>query len=383
MPFKEVIYDREKLYEEVWTDPVTMVAKRYGVSDVALAKTCKKLLVPIPPRGYWARLASGRKPPKPKLGNYKGPPQIVARYWEEPETLMAERERVWGEMQSRLPAVEPIKPTSLQDKLHPLSEKTRRGLQKAKARNTSWIPSVSGVLDISVSDSSAERAVLLFDTLIKACERRGYSVSINDHDRRSETVFQLMGESIRVSLSERATRIDHVATPEEIKRQAREPWYSPPKWDYLPSGNLVFTIKERFGAIIRHSFGDTSRSRIESRLEDFIGLLQKTAVAWIAQRRDRERQARDDEKKKLRLAEIEEARKAEERKVATLLADIQNWQKAKHIREFIEAARIASMQPGNQLACNYASPDWIKWALDQADRYDPLRASPPSPSDED
>ena len=35
--------------------PMRTPAKDYGVSDVALAKTCRKLLVPVPGRGYWAR----------------------------------------------------------------------------------------------------------------------------------------------------------------------------------------------------------------------------------------------------------------------------------------------------------------------------------------
>ncbi len=35
------IYEREKLYEEVWAEPVKIVAQSYGVSDVALAKTCR------------------------------------------------------------------------------------------------------------------------------------------------------------------------------------------------------------------------------------------------------------------------------------------------------------------------------------------------------
>ncbi|NLB96602.1 MAG: hypothetical protein GX785_12955, partial [Armatimonadetes bacterium] len=38
-----VVYERDKLYEEVWSEPVTAVAKRYGVSDVAIHKTCKRL----------------------------------------------------------------------------------------------------------------------------------------------------------------------------------------------------------------------------------------------------------------------------------------------------------------------------------------------------
>lgn len=33
-----VIYRRAKLYEEVWAEPVKILAKRYGVSDVARAK---------------------------------------------------------------------------------------------------------------------------------------------------------------------------------------------------------------------------------------------------------------------------------------------------------------------------------------------------------
>ena len=35
-------YDREKLYREVWQQPMTIVAKHYGVSDVAIKKSVKK-----------------------------------------------------------------------------------------------------------------------------------------------------------------------------------------------------------------------------------------------------------------------------------------------------------------------------------------------------
>lgn len=60
-------YGREKLYKEVWSQPVQHVAKSYGVSDVALGKICRKLRVPVPPRGYWARVRSGAKPKRPPL----------------------------------------------------------------------------------------------------------------------------------------------------------------------------------------------------------------------------------------------------------------------------------------------------------------------------
>ncbi len=53
-------YHRETLYREVWRRPVLEVAKKYGVSSRALGKTCEKLLIPVPGRGYWAKLKAGK-----------------------------------------------------------------------------------------------------------------------------------------------------------------------------------------------------------------------------------------------------------------------------------------------------------------------------------
>lgn len=57
-------YDRQRLYDEVWKEPSEAVAKHYGVTGVALAKACRLMDVPKPPRGYWAKVAAGRKLPK-------------------------------------------------------------------------------------------------------------------------------------------------------------------------------------------------------------------------------------------------------------------------------------------------------------------------------
>jgi hypothetical protein len=42
-------YDRAVLYNQVWAQPVQVVARSYGLSGVALAKACRKLHVPVPP----------------------------------------------------------------------------------------------------------------------------------------------------------------------------------------------------------------------------------------------------------------------------------------------------------------------------------------------
>ena len=45
---------RQSLYDMVWTRPLTQVAQDFGICDVALAKRCRAVDVPVPPRGYWA-----------------------------------------------------------------------------------------------------------------------------------------------------------------------------------------------------------------------------------------------------------------------------------------------------------------------------------------
>jgi len=48
-------YNREKIYEEIWAEPILHVAKRYSMSDVGLGKVYKKLRIPKPGLGYWAK----------------------------------------------------------------------------------------------------------------------------------------------------------------------------------------------------------------------------------------------------------------------------------------------------------------------------------------
>ena len=60
-------HSRGSSYELVWGEPILKVAAKFGVSDVAIAKLCKRLNVPRPPRGYWAKLENGKPVRQPKL----------------------------------------------------------------------------------------------------------------------------------------------------------------------------------------------------------------------------------------------------------------------------------------------------------------------------
>jgi len=58
---------REDLYELAWSKPISELSKDFGISDVALAKRCRRLGIPLPGRGYWARVDAGQQPYRPKL----------------------------------------------------------------------------------------------------------------------------------------------------------------------------------------------------------------------------------------------------------------------------------------------------------------------------
>ena len=53
-------FTRSALYDLVWSQPMKTVAANVGISDVALAKQCKKANIPVPTRGYRAQKQAGR-----------------------------------------------------------------------------------------------------------------------------------------------------------------------------------------------------------------------------------------------------------------------------------------------------------------------------------
>ncbi len=63
-------YNREELYEQVWTVPIRELALVYGVSESGVRKACLRLRIPAPGCGYWARKAAklplDPRPPLPE-----------------------------------------------------------------------------------------------------------------------------------------------------------------------------------------------------------------------------------------------------------------------------------------------------------------------------
>lgn len=64
---RELRLDREALFERVWSEPVETLAKQWGLSGRGLAKICQRARVPVPPRGFWAKVQHGYRVLRPPL----------------------------------------------------------------------------------------------------------------------------------------------------------------------------------------------------------------------------------------------------------------------------------------------------------------------------
>ena len=91
---QQVLLSREELYVQVWAEPMTKLAHKYGLSDRGLAKLCDRMGIPTPSRGYWAKLQSGHKVKQVALPGLKeGQQEMVClnsacRVEEKPEDLL-------------------------------------------------------------------------------------------------------------------------------------------------------------------------------------------------------------------------------------------------------------------------------------------------------
>ncbi len=68
---KNIEISREELFALIWERPATEVARELGISDVALGKLCRRLQVPKPPRGYWAKVQADQVQIKPALAAFR------------------------------------------------------------------------------------------------------------------------------------------------------------------------------------------------------------------------------------------------------------------------------------------------------------------------
>jgi hypothetical protein len=236
---------REKLYEEVWTTPLRRLAQRYGISDVALGKICRKLNVPRPGVGYWAKIEAGAPPgriPLPAQASIIAidiHPQPPAS----PETASEREKRLQRE--ARIEQFAHIRVPAAIERLHPLTRSTRehfkdieRKLKRPQRsgpglrsdwfshpydRNGRYSCLPSEGFNLLVSLDGVDRALRILDTLAKALEKYGFVLKANPEKRRLEVLKDK--EVAAFELREGYKRIPLDAT-EVARKRAVQSWAS-------------------------------------------------------------------------------------------------------------------------------------------------------------
>lgn len=379
MGWVEIRISREELFEKIWSQPTIKLAKEYGISDVGLAKICKRLNVPRPPQGYWLRKYKKQKPALPPT---KGPKEHVIQKWVKPKPKLthshqSEREKLIN--QETFPD-NLIQVNGNPQELNRIALRTREELLKAASKkglsDRAFVSAGAKNLDVTVSPAQIDRAIQILDALVTGLEKRNYPIRIKD----GRTCVTVLGETFWLSLEEKSTRIDHIPTLQEIKTMEKHPWMTPSKYDYIPSGKLSLKIdKDAYG--YRQSWNDGKKGRIENCLNAVIIGLIDAAFREKSQRAEKERLERErKEYEKLR-QEKQEAIQKEKARLDQLETDAKNWHLSQKLRAYIEAVRLNQRTP--EITSDEELRKWLNWATQQADRLDPLVKSPPSVLDEE
>jgi hypothetical protein len=372
-------YNREKLYEEVWAKPIIQVAVQYGVSDVAIHKICKSLNVPVPPRGYWAKIRAGAKIKKPPLPAAKGVTEKTGSKTFEGTKMTAAPQQTLAfltedERQKVLIAAEQIQMPDENAKLHKKirayhskvkewnkNDRKPDGAQRGFKNYTDRPPFLAGV----ISSETLPRVYRILDALYHQVEILGGIV--ND-----DLSLQIRNEHVSLEIAEAQDEIKHEFTRQEAQEliiyedaMRHNKWASKPnirKYDYVFNGKLRICIRQS------RYFRDSEKGKVESRLGDMlIELYEESEVVRKNREAYEEEKRREAEDKRLR-EERRNRYNEEVDKTAALTNMAQDYDIACKIKAYINA-----LEPKVDMKDEKTS-EFIDWAKKKADWFDPTVA---------
>ncbi len=374
-------YRRTVLYEEVWKDPVRTVASRYGVSDVALAKICRKLKVPLPWSGYWAQVRVGQQVSRPPLPPVPVgvPSEIVSRRVDRPAADWVRKER---------PPVERtiVVPQKLQ-KPHALVSEAASLLRGRQPQDGLLSCRATRCLDISVGRASLGRALRIMNALLRALEKRGLQVEVTralinetpgqtDGSPSNATRVHVADEWIQWSLTEKRTQVLEPAPkpPGWLKGRELESWLwtNRPERKLVPNGIFEVSIVNAQYLGVRTVWRDGKRKRIEDCLDEFIAHLYVAAEAVKQHREHLARAQRQRQEEELRRFELEQERRKEEQRAREFEEELRCWRLARDAREYLAEIRGLLEQAGAERSESLALARSLAWVEGFARRIDPL-----------
>ncbi len=280
MGWERIVHERADLFDQVWAEPVTHVAKRMGISGVALAKICRRMSIPLPGRGYWARKAVGKAPPKPTLR--PGKPDTPLTYAQhrhvgDPKDIEA-KAAIRAEVERQADAGPRLKvPETLSDP-HLLVARAAVTLQRGERRLNGLLLR-RRCLDVEARGEALERALRIMDTVIKALEGHGHTLEVTAPKARTDTTpptpsrtFVHVGDStVRIAIDE---AIQKIPLPLPEPRKPRTPYeYIPrPKreYEYRPTGRLRLRIVNGQLRGAAEMWTDRKSKKVEESLNEFL-----------------------------------------------------------------------------------------------------------------
>ncbi len=393
--YETVSYRRAQLYEEVWADPVEVAAKRYGVSGSALAKTCRKLQVPLPGRGYWARKRAGQKLKRPPLPTVKagGREEISVSRWHRPKRpkpiLSPETEAMIANEETPEAAI--AVPATL-DQAHNLVVMSARLLQGATPLEGVVRCRDRRCLDIAVSPGSLDRALRIMDAVLSALKARGLAVEVTDvradeprrdySDRRGDQVpsnvtrVKVAGEWIRFALMEKVShkRPPPPPPPRHLRGSAADWWQrvNRPPVEHVPTGELTLSLLDTSYLSVPFSWRDGKRRRLEECLNTVVSSLYLTSDAIKAHRAEHEMQRAESERAQKRHLEEQRSREEEAKRAKELEDVVGQWRFAHDVRAYVAEARRMVADADLTMAAESPCDKWLNFALSYAEKIDPL-----------
>lgn len=352
---------RQELYERVWSRPTVAIAAELGISDVALGKHCKKLNVPKPPLGYWAKVAAGQAPPKTPLPR-------------EPEPVKFEP------LDSVVPSSLPL----FEDRQvsHALAVELRAALRAAKPAANQIIKLEGPNFPlIAISKPLIDRATQAFEAILVEVEKRGVSL----HRLRSKyEVAHLMFGGERLNLTIEEVLVDRELTKAEQRRPAWQ-WERPK----VPTGKLSFAINPE-----RHA-GRTQKIWTESESLPLDGVLSKVVQGIFAHYAKLEREhvaTRERNRIQHERWLVQEEAERKQQHVATLEVVTQSrknnllraaewWRLCREAMDFVgECEQRWREQQASDLTVEQLA--WLDWARETAKAMSPFELGYPDPADD-
>jgi len=342
---------RKEFYELIWSEPLSKLAKKYAISDNGLRKICIKYKIPIPFNGYWQKLKFN-KPVKPeKLSAYtmdKDAIELTLRDKDTPLNLDVSPETLLV----RQIKGDPNTPLTVPDELlepHPLIKESKRHWAEAKRRKNDYDhKNQFACLSIYVENDTQPRALRFFDTLIKLLEYRGHKVIV----RQSATYAVIGTIELNLTLRESSNRV--------FNTEGR--WRTS---NLIPNGKLHLKTG-------KHSWDKQwleNKNGLESMLAKIVARLELDAekeTKWLEDCRLSSIKRQEDEKVRL---EAEALRKAEQQRIDELVLQSEQYEKAQRIRRLVSAAQ-QQMEVKGRTTPEFS--EWVKWAYEKADNFDPL-----------